>query len=206
MSEMTYRDSIVRQNANRFLQENASDFRRIAEIYVARMGLSYGGNRAALADEIFQDAVLEALGHAERLVTARQPRAWFMGVMANIVKRRRTSEARREHFEIHVSALKHPDIESDDDLLDYFIGQPDPGPEQALETRLQLEEMLEMVSTEDAKLLRLALIHELQAEKLGKLLNVTPSAARVRVHRALARLRAAWAQRNINRIGEKHNG
>jgi RNA polymerase sigma factor (sigma-70 family) len=190
-----------------FLQENAASFREIASVYVVRMGLAHGGDSAMLADEVFQDAVLEVLAHPEGFATSRQPRAWFMGVMANIVKRRRADAARRQRFEVVISDLRHPpDIESENDLLDYLSHQQTPGPEQAVQADTQLEEMLALVSTEDANLLRLALIHELQAEKLGKLLNVTPGTARVRVHRALSRLRLAWRGPEANRKREKNNG
>jgi RNA polymerase sigma factor (sigma-70 family) len=207
MSDMhlEHRDGLL--DAHHFLQENAAAFREIAGVYVVRLGLARGGDSATLADEVFQDAVLEVLAHPEQFATARQPRAWFMGVMANIVKRKRAGAARRQRFEVVISDLRHPpDIENENDLLDYLFRWQIPGPEQAVEADAQLEEMLALVSTEDATLLRMALVHELQAEKLGELLNVTPNTARVRVHRALSRLRLAWKGTEANRKRGKRNG
>ena len=207
MSDMYLENSDALLKVHHFLQENAASLREIAGVYVVRMGLARGGDSAMLADEVFQDAVLEVLAHPERLATSRQPRAWFMGVLANMIKRRRTGAARQRRFEVVISDVRHPpNIESENDLLDYLFHQQMPGPEQAVEADTQLEEMLALVSTEDAEILRLALIHELQAEKLGELLNVTPSTARVRVHRALSRLRLACKGPEANRKRGKRNG
>lgn len=207
MSDMYLEQSDVYLAAHHFLQENATVFREIANVYVVRMGLAYGIESVMLADEVFQDAVIEVLAHPEGFAAARQPRAWFMGVMANIVKRRRVGIARRQRFEVVISDLRHlPDFESENDLLDYLFHRQTPGPEQAVEANMQLEEMLALVSKQDAKLLHLALIDELQAEKLGELLNVTPGTARVRVHRALSRLRLAWKGVVANEKGGKCNG
>lgn len=206
MSEVPLGKSDVSLEAHHFLQENAAAFREIAHVYVVRMGLAHKGESTTLADEVFQDATLEVLAHPERLMASRQPRAWFMGVMANIVKRRRASAIKREHFEVVMSDLRRPpEIENDDDLLDYLVHQYSPGPEEAVETGSQLEEMFALISNTDAELLRLALIHELQAEKLGALLKITPATARVRVHRALRRLRLAWTRQSGNRKRGKRN-
>lgn len=207
MSEMSLEDGDAQGQAHRFLQENAATLREIAGVYAVRMGLARAGESATLADEIFQDAVLEVLAHPEKLVASRQPRAWFMGVMANIVKRKRAGTVRREQFEIIISDVRRPpDIENEEDVLDYLIHRQSPGPEQVVEAKAQLEEMFALISADDATILRLALIHDLQAEKIGELLNVTPGAARVRVHRALHRLRVAWEGQDTHRKRGKRNG
>jgi RNA polymerase sigma-70 factor (ECF subfamily) len=51
--------------------------------------------------------------------------------------------------------------------------------------------LLEHVPVSDREVLRLALIHELDGESLARALGVRPGAARVRLHRALGRLREA---------------
>jgi RNA polymerase sigma factor (sigma-70 family) len=200
MSEMPLEADGALLEAQHFLQENAAALREIASVYVVRMGLARKGECAVLADEIFQDAMVEVLAHPEGLVASRQPRAWVMGVLANIVKRRRAGALRRDRFEVVMSDVHHPpDIESEEDLLNYLVHQQSPGPEETVESTSQLEEMLALISAEDSRILRLALIHELRAEKLGELLNVTPGAARVRVHRALHRLRLAWQGQDASR-------
>jgi DNA-directed RNA polymerase specialized sigma24 family protein len=43
--------------------------------------------------------------------------------------------------------------------------------------------------------LRLAVLHDLTGEALAQELGIKPGAARVRLHRALNRLREAWPRR-----------
>lgn len=49
-----------------FLQENATSLQQILRGYVVKMGLASGENVELVATEIFQDAVVETLIHAER--------------------------------------------------------------------------------------------------------------------------------------------
>ncbi|MBX3061605.1 MAG: hypothetical protein KF726_01440 [Anaerolineae bacterium] len=46
-----------------------------------------------------------------------------------------------------------------------------------------------LVSVEDARLLKLAVLHDLDGDELAQELGITAGAARVRLHRALRRLR-----------------
>src|SRR6266700_5076642 len=70
-----------------FSQENAAQLQAIICSYVAKMGLATGAHIQAVAAEVFQDAALEALAHADRFHPQMQPRAWFLAIAANIVKR-----------------------------------------------------------------------------------------------------------------------
>src|SRR5579875_3414475 len=61
---------------------------------------SGGAMMEAVAAEVFQDAVIEALAHADRFTSEMQPRAWFLAIAANILKRHRASYAKRYKFEV----------------------------------------------------------------------------------------------------------
>lgn len=178
----------------RFLQENAASLQGILCGYVARMGLATGENIPLVATEIFQDAVLETLAHPEHFHSHTQPRAWFLAIAANILKRHRAKYAKRYHFEVLVSDLpQQGERESEHDLLDRLMNyRGTPGPEQGLIVRESVQELLALVSAEDAHLLDLALVQGWSAETLAPMFKVTPGTARVRVHRALTRLRKAW--------------
>ena len=82
---------------------------------------------------------------------------------------------------------------SDDDLFDRFAALTPGGddPAAALESDAAVAALLEHVPVADREVLRLALIHELDGESLARALGVRPGAARVRLHRALGRLREA---------------
>lgn len=184
-----------------FLQENAASLQGILCGYVARMGLATGENIASVAAEVFQDAVLETLAHSENFNPQMQPRAWFLAIAANILKRQRAKYARRYRFEVLVSDLpKQSESESEQDLLDrLMIFRGAPGPEQGLIACESAQELLALVSAEDARLLDLALLQGLNADLLAPMLGVNPSTARVQVHRALKRLRAAWQKGELRK-------
>ncbi len=178
---------------HRFLQENETRLTGIICSYIVRMGLARGENVRLLAAEVFQDAALELLAHAERLDPERPPHAWFLRVAANILKRRRASFARRYRFEVLVSDLvERTQADDENDVLDQLIADREPGPEQMLTAHEHVREMLALVGESDAELLRLALVLDLDAEQIADRLGIRAGAVRVRLHRALRRLRVAW--------------
>lgn len=195
----------ARAYLQRFLQENAASLQGILCGYVARMGLATGENIPLIAAEIFQDAVLETLAHPEHFHPQTQPRAWFLAIAANILKRHRAAYAKRYRFEVLVSDLpQQGESESTYDLLDRMMNnRGTPGPEHGLIARENVQELLALVSAEDARLLDLTLVQGWSAETLAPILEVTPGAARVRIHRALARLRKAWQMAEQRKKGER---
>lgn len=186
-----------RDYLQRFLQENAASLQSILCGYVVKMGLATGENVEFVAAEVFQDAALETLAHAERFNPNMQARPWFLAIAANILKRHRTNYIKRYRFEVLTGNLaKQEAQESEQDVLDLIMGARarTAGPEPGLVERESTRELLALVSLEDAQLLQMALIQGWDASALGELMGVTPGTARVRVHRALNRLRAAWRQ------------
>lgn len=181
----------------RFLQENARQLQNILCGYVVKMGLASGENVELVAAEVFQDAVLETLAHAERFNPNMQARPWFLAIAANILKRHRADYLKRYRFEVLTGDLaRQTPEESVGDVLDQMMGTRGgtSGPEQTVIARESARELLALVAPEDAQLLHMALVQGWDASALGQLMGITPGAARVRVHRALSRLRAAWRQ------------
>ena len=180
-----------------FLQENAASLQRILCGYVVKMGLAAGEHVELVAAEVFQDAALETLAHAERFNPEMQARTWFLAIGANILKRHRNAFLKRYRFEVLTSDLtRQAGRGSEENVLDQIMGMGSnsAGPEQVLVAREGARELLALVAPEDARLLQMALIQGWDASALGQLMGVTPGAARVRVHRALNRLRVAWRQ------------
>lgn len=199
MPDAQFDDRAINEYIQHFLQEHTASLKKILCAYVLRMGLATGENVRLVADEAFQDAVLEVVAHGERFMSIDQPRSWFLVVAANILKRKRASFARRYRFEVLVSDLAvGSQTLSEADILEQLTISSTPGPEQIFEAREQAREMLALVSPEDALVLRLALFHELDTQSIARELEVSPGAARVRLHRAVKRLRKAWLQREAS--------
>jgi len=178
-----------------FLQENIPLLLGIIRSYVVRTGLARGEAVQAVATDILQDAVLEALAHIDRFDAMTQPRAWFLAIAATVLKRKKADAAKRYQREILMSDLPvGPDVINESDFFDQISALTYPGPEQSVEAHEQIVELLSLVSSDDQEVLRLALLHDLDTSALARKLGVTPGAARVRLHRALNRLRSAWSK------------
>lgn len=200
MPEEPIDDIAIKEYMQRFLQEHTSALKKILCTYVLRMSLARGENVRLVADEAFQDAVLVAMAQGERFARMEQPRSWFLAVAANILKRKRASFARRYRFEVLVSDLSASSSAlSEAEVLEQIADTSAPGPEQSFETREQVRELLAMVSPEDSLVLTLALLHELDTQSLARELGISAGAARVRLHRALKRLRKAWNEQEARR-------
>jgi RNA polymerase sigma factor (sigma-70 family) len=191
-----------------FIADNTGPLLNSVRIYVQRMGLARGHDVPNVAMEVLQEVVIEALDHAERFDPTRQAMAWLLGIALNIIKRKKVELAKRQQRELSSATLRATRTEplSDDELFDQLTAHTAAGPEQELEAQEQATIMLSLVSPEDQQVLRLAFLLEFEREALAKELGITPVAARVRLHRALSRLRSAWHKLQLSSDGDQSAG
>jgi|SRR5579859_1904493 len=184
-----------------FLQDNTTPLFGTICLYVQRMGPVGGGEVQTVALEVLQETVVEALDHADRFISTGQVMAWLLGIATNVIKRKRAEAAKRQQREIAISRLSvmHPDFVSESDMLDQVTLATTAGPEQGFETDEQVSALLSLVSAEDQQVLRLAFLEDFEREALGQRLGTTSGAARMRLHRALSRLRSAWHEQQMKR-------
>ncbi len=185
-----------------FIETEAGRLRPTLRLYVLRAGLAGPSEAGAVADDLLNEVVAEALAHAERFRPAGQPEAWLLGIAANLVRRRQADLARRERREPLAADLAGPDDGPDEDdpferLAGLALDSTQAGPEQVLEARQATAELLALVSEDDRRVLELAVLHELNGDQLAAALGTSPGAARVRLHRALGRLRAALTEGRV---------
>lgn len=169
-----------------FIEREGETLRGTLRLYLYRAGLPES------PDDLLNDVVVEALRHEGRFRPDGQPRAWLLGIAANLIKRRSAARARRERREPLLRDLYGSTEESlsDDELFDWLAsltGQAADPP--ALDD--EAHTLLACVSSDDQRVLMLAILHGLDGEALARELGTTPGAARVRLHRALRRLRDA---------------
>jgi RNA polymerase sigma-70 factor (ECF subfamily) len=186
------------------IQEHAARLLGTLRLYVLRAGLAYGEQAQVVALELLQETVVEALDHADRYRRDSQPMAWLLGIAINLMKRRKVANARQAQREVLLGklVLQTPQLISEADLLDRLIAFPQAGPEQQIEADEQARDLLALVSIEDQRVLRLALLADCDCEALARYLGTNPGTARMRQHRALKRLRAAWSVRQNNLQGD----
>lgn len=160
-----------------------------------------------VALEILQETTIEALAHAERFDQQAQPMAWLLGIALNMIRRAKVAAAKRFQREESLGQLarRYPDIADENDLLDYLTPSSSPEFAQTVASDEQAEAWLALVSVEDQQVLRLALLDEYEHRELAEKLGTSPGAARMRLHRALGRLRTAWKTQQDNlRKGANH--
>jgi RNA polymerase sigma factor (sigma-70 family) len=182
-----------------YIETEGQSLRQTLRYYVLRAGLGSGAAANRMADDLLNEVTVEAFKHAERLRPDVQPRSWLLGIAANLIKRRQVERAKRERREPLLRDL-YPHIEdalSDEELFDQLPIVSESSLAE-LEENEQITMLLSGLSRNDADVVRLAILHDVDGEALGKALGVTANAARVRLHRALHRLRDSHGQRDVS--------
>jgi RNA polymerase sigma factor (sigma-70 family) len=185
-----------------FIEREAESLLKTLHFYVRRSGLAQEQAVSALAAELMDEVTVEALAHAERFDPSRQARAWLLGIAANLIKRQQAQRARllkREPLARDLQNSQGPSI-SEDEVFDRLAAFSPDSPEKELENEQELERMLAGLSPDDRRLIQMGVLHEMNGEELALELGVSPGAARVRLHRALGRLRSAWEAEGQTRI------
>lgn len=184
-----------------FIERESSALAGTLRYYLFRAGLANRGQSLdAAAGELLNEVIAEALAHEQRFRADGQPRAWLLGIAANIIKRRQVELQRRNRREPLIRDL-YPGVEyelSDDELFDWLAAMGGSALENELENSFSAATLLSAVSPEDGHVLRLAVLNGMDGESLAQELGVTPGAARVRLHRALNRLRLVYRKQEAD--------
>ncbi len=200
-----------------YIRENAAILVRTLRVFVLKAGLAKGEAVREIADEVLQETTVEALKAAHRFDNSRQPRAWLLGIAVNIIKRKRAKGAIKRRNEVAVQDVRlgHETLassnQSDNELFDRLAAiarEKIAEPSNALlrlndlardyEANNVAEAMLARCSNEDQTILRLAILEELDGDAVARRLGVPPGTARVRLHRAIKRLRNRLEGEGLN--------
>ncbi|HXZ05324.1 MAG TPA: sigma-70 family RNA polymerase sigma factor [Ktedonobacteraceae bacterium] len=182
-----------------FIAGNTASLLGIIRSYVHRMGLASGEEVQAVAMEVLQEVVLQALDHADRFNPKGQPMAWLLGIAINVIKRNKVELIKRAQRELSISdiCLMQEEQLSESDRFDQLTADSSAGPDQEIAANEQAELLLSLVSPEDQHILMLAFLQGFDREALAQQLGISPGATRVRLHRALKRLRLAWGEKHL---------
>ncbi|HVU13971.1 MAG TPA: sigma-70 family RNA polymerase sigma factor [Phototrophicaceae bacterium] len=164
-----------------FIEDESHALTRTLSFYLSRAGLTVS------ASELLNEVVVEALRHEDRFNPARQPRAWLLGIAANLIRREQSQLAKLNQREPLARDLYPGSEPSDDEVFEWLSSFAENA--SSLENAEAVNVLLDGVSPDDAHVLRLAILNGLDGDALARELGVTPGAARVRLHRALNRLR-----------------
>ena len=176
----------------RFIAAEAETLLGTLRVYVACAGLVRGQDAETVATELLDEITAQALASAGRFRPDARPMPWLLGIAVNLIKRQQVERAKRAAREPLVSDLVDPEDAgwSEAELFDRLAATAAGDAAQALAPGEAVQEILRRVPADDARVIRLAILHDLNGEELARALGTTPGAARVRLHRALNRLRA----------------
>ena len=200
---VTFKTPIITASDNtkiiEFINDNVASLLGIIRSYVKRMGLASGADVPAVAVEVLQEVVLEALDHVDRFNPTGQPMAWLLGIATNVIKRNKAELIKRSQRELSMSdmSLLQEEHLSESELFDQLAANSSAGPDQEIAANEQAELLLSLVSPEDQHILMLAFLQGFEREALAQKLGISPGATRVRLHRALKRLRLAWSEQYL---------
>ncbi|MBN1310989.1 MAG: sigma-70 family RNA polymerase sigma factor [Anaerolineae bacterium] len=157
-------------------------------LYVVRAKLAIIERSAnAMAAELFDELVAEAIERADEFDLSGQPFAWLMGMASRLV------DHKQKELGKDIELGKVPRQQAGLSEGEVFDRLPELIGSKAAENKQdeQLGGLLNRIPLEAQRVLQLAVHHDLDGEALAQALGMPPGAARVRLHRALDRLRVA---------------
>jgi RNA polymerase sigma factor (sigma-70 family) len=180
------------------LEADYPKLRRTVRNLVRTTGVAGGGNPEEVTDEVLQDAVARALAKTESYDPTRPARPWVTGFAVKILKERQRAATKSASRTVAAGRTDAGDEAPDPvDLL------PSLDDVYELATQPQrLAELLGLVPPAERQLLRLRFVEDLDNREIAAVLGIKPVAARVRLHRALDRLRTVYLDRQ-SRTGER---
>lgn len=180
-----------RVRLQQFVENEGDALRKTLRYYALRAGLASGQALHTAADELLNEIMVEALKTPERLKADIHPRPWLLGIASNLIKRQQAKRAKLERREPLMRDLypQQEDTLSDEELFDQLPALTDSSLAD-VEVNEEIATLLSGLSPGETHILRLAILYDMDGETLGTALGVTANAARVRLHRALNRLRS----------------
>jgi RNA polymerase sigma-70 factor, ECF subfamily len=139
------------------------------------------------ADDAAQEALLRAWRAAPGLRDTAALRPWLLRITANVCYDIRR---KRSHAWARLTALPADDAAINDGAVVERILGEDPGSSEAV-ARLDLRRLVDTLDEDMRIVLVLRYYAEMNATEIGAALNMSASAVRTRLQRALAQLRAA---------------
>jgi RNA polymerase sigma-70 factor (ECF subfamily) len=177
-----------------FIAEHNDRLTHILRSYVLRMGLAAQDTALVTALDLLNEVVLIALDNADRFDPGRSAMGWMLGIAANLIKRRQAvlnTLERREPLALDLIGNADEAL-SDEEVFDRLAGLATSTADSWFERQAELHMLVAGLSADDQRVLRLAVNHDMDGAALAQALGIQPGAARMRLFRAIRRLREAW--------------
>ncbi|QLE53615.1 sigma-70 family RNA polymerase sigma factor (plasmid) [Nostoc sp. C057] len=170
------------------------------QVYIWKFGFVKERTQAeTLVKEILQDTIVIALEKSHNYDINRPALPWLLGIALNVMRKRRRQQDYESQYitpitdtpqvRQRIQKLGFESI-SEAEMFEFLHHLPEPRDPYG---RLILEELLYLVEDNEREVLRLAFVEGLKGKSLASALNIKEGTAWVRLHRAIVRLRQAYA-------------
>ena len=178
------------QRLRAYVEQEFKSLVQSIELYVLKFGIAEQDSAFTTAMDVLNDTVVDALKHADRFDSKRSARAWLRGIALNIIKQRRSElHKRREREPLIFDMFQNKQGASQDDLFDLVSKISERSAGHTVDEDERIQNLLAGIAETDRHIIRLAILYDMDGQALAEQLGISPATARVRLHRALRRLR-----------------
>jgi len=193
------RQANARAVLNACIEQESMDLFAILRSYVTRMGLASRYTAEQITQDVMNQVVVEALQSADRFDASRRPMPWLLGIGINLIRAQLRSPAHRREIPARdLFPATQADL-SDDELFESFGALVEANPAGSVEQDSWIADLLAQLPDDDRQIVQLAILNDLDSAAIARELGITPGAARVRLHRAVKRLRDWFATQEKER-------
>lgn len=179
------------------VEDNFEGLRRTIALYVGNsFWLGDRNERLAVANEVLDEAVARALRRPEAFDPNRPARAWLLGIANNVLRERLRQQGQDRQHRVHTVPRRE-----DESIVTPSEATLATLADLSANDEFRLIELLDLVGPDDQRVLRLAYVERLRGPALAEALGTKEGAARVRLHRAVARLSDAYRRAESNSEG-----
>ncbi|NWJ47047.1 MAG: sigma-70 family RNA polymerase sigma factor [Chloroflexi bacterium] len=188
---------------SQYLEEHSQKFEKTLCVLVWNR-LGSGHDTKGIAGEILSEVTSIALSKAPDFDTSQHVEQWLYGIARNVVRQRFEKIVKLNKREVSVTTLAAKSAyQAEGDFFDQFTAMAIEDFAEASVIQLSFqpifEKVLRTLSQPDQEILRLYLIKQLDGAEMASALGIGGGAARVRLSRALNRVRNAmieqgWSQ------------
>ena len=179
-----------REAIQTYLQENLEVLLRTLRVFVLKAGLAEGPGVHQMAEDLLGNVITIALQKADTFRSGTLPKSWILGIAAKVTMQEQRRTFRRNQRERSIEGF------AEESGLDWWSEVMIPGPEDEVLSRANVQRMLSVASEADRRLVTLYIVQNTSIEDIAGELEISTGAARVRLCRALKRIRKALEEQN----------
>ncbi len=190
----------------RFVEQNAAPLLNTLRLYLKRAQIIRPNDLQEAAKELLNEVLVEALQHANRFDLLRSPMAWLLGIAANLIRRKKDAAIKRQQREVlFCETYREANSDaSDEEIWAGLARLALVNPLREIEGDDEARRMLSLVSETDRRILQCCIIEQMDYEAAAVEFDCKAGTVRVRLHRAIKRLREAVIAAQNQQGGERN--